>query len=42
MKARVATTPPVPEMLRYTGDGVFRLSRDMIERRALFRPELLL
>ncbi|AWN15497.1 flavin reductase family protein [Salinisphaera sp. LB1] len=41
VKAHVATTPPVPEMLHYTGNGVFRLSRETLERRALFRPELL-
>lgn len=41
VKAHVATHPQVPEMLHYTGDGVFRLSRDTIERRHLFRPELL-
>ncbi|MGB7757970.1 MAG: flavin reductase family protein [Salinisphaera sp.] len=42
VKAHVAPTPTVPEMLHYTGEGVFRLSRDTIERRELFRPELLL
>lgn len=36
VKAHVAPTPKFPETLHYTGDGVFTLSGNVIDRRELF------
>jgi flavin reductase (DIM6/NTAB) family NADH-FMN oxidoreductase RutF len=41
VKAHAATSPRHPETLHYTGDGVFMVSGRIIDRRALFRPEML-
>jgi flavin reductase (DIM6/NTAB) family NADH-FMN oxidoreductase RutF len=41
VKAHVATTPKHPRTLHYTGDGVFILSGKIINRRSLFKPEML-
>ncbi len=39
--ARAAVSPKYPETLHYTGDGVFMVSGRIINRRRLFRPEML-
>ena len=41
VKAHVATAPKYPETVHYTGDGVFMLSGQHVDKRAGFRPELL-
>jgi hypothetical protein len=41
VKAHVATSPKHPEMLHYTGDGVFVVSGKVMSRRSRFRPEML-
>jgi flavin reductase (DIM6/NTAB) family NADH-FMN oxidoreductase RutF len=41
VKAHVAKSPKYPETLHYTGDGVFMVSGKIINRRWLFRPEML-
>lgn len=41
VKAHVAPRPDLPETLHYTGDGVFVTSGEVVDRRALFRPEML-
>ncbi|MBB4200636.1 flavin reductase [Rhodoblastus sphagnicola] len=41
VKAHVAPEPSHPETLHYTGDGVFVVSGDVVDKRALFRPEML-
>ena len=41
VKAHVAPAPKHPETLHYTGDGVFVLAGEVIDKRALFRPEML-
>jgi flavin reductase (DIM6/NTAB) family NADH-FMN oxidoreductase RutF len=41
LQAHVALTPKYPEMLHYTGEGIFRLSKKVVNRRRLFRPEML-
>jgi flavin reductase (DIM6/NTAB) family NADH-FMN oxidoreductase RutF len=41
VKAHVAPTPKHPETLHYTGDGVFVVAGDVVDKRALFRPEML-
>jgi flavin reductase (DIM6/NTAB) family NADH-FMN oxidoreductase RutF len=42
VKAHVAASPKHPETLHYTGDGVFMVSGEIISRRSLFRPEMLM
>jgi flavin reductase (DIM6/NTAB) family NADH-FMN oxidoreductase RutF len=42
VKAHVARTPKHPETLHYTGDGVFVLAGDIVDKRELFRPEMLM
>ncbi len=42
VRAHVAPHPRHPETLHYTGDGIFVRSGAPIDRRALFRPEMLL
>ena len=39
--AHVASAPKYPNTFHYTGDGVFMLSGDHINRRKLFKPEML-
>ncbi|MEF2074436.1 flavin reductase family protein [Consotaella aegiceratis] len=41
VKAHVAPSPEHPDTLHYTGDGVFMVSGKIIDRRSLFRPEML-
>lgn len=41
VKARAARTPKHPETLHYTGDGVFVVAGKVIDRRKLFRPDML-
>lgn len=41
VKAHVAASPKHPETLHYTGNGVFMVSGKIIDRRSLFRPEML-
>jgi flavin reductase (DIM6/NTAB) family NADH-FMN oxidoreductase RutF len=41
VKANVAVSPRHPETLHYTGDGVFMVSGKIINRKSLFRPEML-
>ncbi|SJZ78225.1 flavin reductase family protein [Consotaella salsifontis] len=41
VKAHVAPSPEHPETLHYTGDGVFMVAGEIIDRRSLFRPEML-
>ena len=41
VKAHVAPTPKHTETLHYTGDGVFIVAGDVVDKRALFRPEML-
>jgi len=41
VKARAARTPRHPETLHDTGDGVFRVAGKVVDRRRLFRPEML-
>ncbi|MBE0531868.1 MAG: flavin reductase family protein [Rhodospirillales bacterium] len=41
VKAHVAPSPQHPETLHYTGDGVFMVAGKIIDRRKLFRPEML-
>lgn len=41
VKAHVAERPAHPETLHYTGEGVFMVAGRIIDRRALFRPEML-
>lgn len=41
VKAHVAERPKHPKTLHYTGDGVFMVAGDVISRRSLFRPEML-
>ena len=41
VKAHVAPTPKHPETLHYTGDGVFVVAGEIVDKRALFRPEML-
>jgi len=42
VKAHVARTPEHPKTLHYTGGGVFVLSGDIVDKRAMFRPEMLM
>jgi flavin reductase (DIM6/NTAB) family NADH-FMN oxidoreductase RutF len=42
VKAHVARTPAHPETLHYTGDGVFVLAGEIVDKRELFRPEMLM
>jgi flavin reductase (DIM6/NTAB) family NADH-FMN oxidoreductase RutF len=39
--AHVATSPKYPKTFHYTGDGVFMLSGPHVDRRKLFKPEML-
>lgn len=39
--AHAAPEPEYPETLHYTGDGVFMVAGEIVDRRALFRPEML-
>jgi flavin reductase (DIM6/NTAB) family NADH-FMN oxidoreductase RutF len=41
VKAHVAWEPRHPETLHYTGDGVFVVSGNVVDKCALFRPEML-
>ncbi len=41
VKAHVAPTPEHPETLHYTGDGVFMVAGKIVDKRKLFRPEML-
>ena len=41
VKAHVAPTPKHPETMHYTGDGVFVVAGEIMDKRALFRPEML-
>ncbi|MEF2071035.1 flavin reductase family protein [Consotaella aegiceratis] len=41
VKAHVAPSPEHPETLHYTGDGVFMVSGEIIDRRSLFKAEML-
>ena len=41
VKARAARTPKHPETLHYTGDGVFVVAGKIVDRRRLFRPDML-
>ncbi len=41
VRAHVAPSPKHPETLHYTGDGVFMVSGDIIDRRSQFRPGML-
>jgi flavin reductase (DIM6/NTAB) family NADH-FMN oxidoreductase RutF len=41
VKAHVAASPKHPETLHYTGDGVFVVSGEAVDRRSLFRPGML-
>mgnify|MGYP003576972878 CR=1 FL=1 len=41
VKAQAAVSPKTPELLHYTGDGVFRTSSRTISRKSRFRPEML-
>ena len=41
VKAHVAATPKHPETLHYTGDGVFVISGEVIDKSSLFRPDML-
>ncbi|MDR2366176.1 MAG: flavin reductase family protein [Zoogloeaceae bacterium] len=38
VKAHVAPTPEHPETLHYKGDGIFMISGQIINKKALFRP----
>ena len=39
--ARVAVAPKYPKTFHYTGDGVFMLSGEHVNKRKLFKPEML-
>jgi len=41
VKAHVAASPAHPQTLHYKGDGLFALAGDIIDKRNLFRPEML-
>ena len=41
VKAHVARSPKHPETMHYTGDGVFVVAGEIVDKRALFRPEML-
>ena len=41
VKAHVAPEPEHPKTLHYTGGGVFMVAGRVIDRRAMFRPEML-
>ncbi len=41
VSAQVAETPIHPQTLHYTGDGVFMVSGEVIDRRSQFLPEML-
>ena len=41
VKAHVAPTPEHPETLHYTGDGVFMVAGRIVDKRRLFRSEML-
>ncbi len=41
VKAHVAREPEHPETLHYTGDGVFMVAGRIVDKRALFRPDML-
>ena len=41
VKAHVARRPKYPRTLHYTGDGVFMVSGKIVNRRSLFRPDML-
>ncbi|WP_404298078.1 flavin reductase family protein [Halomonas sp.] len=41
LAARAATVPSYPETLHYTGDGVFMVAGEIIDRREQFLPEML-
>ena len=41
VKAHVAKSPKYPETLHYTGDGIFMVSGEIIDRKSQFRPEML-
>jgi hypothetical protein len=41
VKAHVAAMPKHPETLHYTGDGLFVVSGEVVNKRSLFRPDML-
>ncbi len=41
VKAHAAASPKYPQILHYTGDGVFMVAGKTISRRSQFRPEML-
>lgn len=41
VRALVANTPDYPRTVHYTGDGVFMVAGEILDRRARFRPEML-
>jgi flavin reductase (DIM6/NTAB) family NADH-FMN oxidoreductase RutF len=41
VKAHVAPRPEHPETLHYKGDGLFMVSGRILDKKALFRPEML-
>ncbi|HEX7027671.1 MAG TPA: flavin reductase family protein [Gammaproteobacteria bacterium] len=41
VKAHVAPEPDYPETLHYTGDGAFMIAGRTVDRRPLFRPDML-
>ncbi|MFW5825274.1 MAG: flavin reductase family protein [Marinobacter sp.] len=41
VRARAASTPEYPSTLHYTGDGVFMVAGDVIDRRDQFLPQML-
>jgi flavin reductase (DIM6/NTAB) family NADH-FMN oxidoreductase RutF len=41
VKTHVATSPKHAETLHYMGDGTFMISSEIINRKSLFKPELL-
>jgi flavin reductase (DIM6/NTAB) family NADH-FMN oxidoreductase RutF len=41
VRARAAVSPKYPRTIHYTGEGIFRISGRIIDRRRLFLPEML-
>ncbi|MCS6878414.1 MAG: flavin reductase family protein [Geminicoccaceae bacterium] len=41
VRARVAATPEHPRTVHYLGEGRFMVAGEILDRRALFRPEML-
>jgi flavin reductase (DIM6/NTAB) family NADH-FMN oxidoreductase RutF len=41
VKAHVAATPKHPKTLHYAGNGIFTVPGEVIDKRSLFRPEML-